>query len=95
MIEVLDFYKTYLPHRNISASVPGSIKNHDKDYVTTVIGGDYLSAARARGAQYIRSTSEFREHRLGGFLPVSEDWHAKQCLMEVSHQNRSTMYASP
>ena len=45
--------------------------------------GDYLSVARARGAQVIRSTSELTKHTLSGILPVAEDWHAKVCLMEV------------
>lgn len=44
-----------------------------------------LSVAHARGAQLIMATSEFREHSLGGFVPVAEDWHAKLCLFEVSY----------
>ena len=47
------------------------------------MGGDCLSVTRARGAQYIRRTSELAVHRLDVFLPVAEDWHAKLCLLEV------------
>ena len=47
------------------------------------MGGDCLSVTRARGAQYIRRASELAVHRLDGFLPVAEDWHAKLCLLEV------------
>ena len=43
----------------------------------------WLSVTHARGAQYIRRTSELAVHRLDGFLPVAEDWHAKLCLLEV------------
>ena len=45
-------------------------------YVTTLVGGDCLSVIHARGAQYVRRTSELAVHRLDGFLPA-EDWHAK------------------
>ena len=55
------------------------------------MGGDYLSAVRARGAMLIRGNSELQEHGLKGFLPVSEDWHAKVCLMEVSREFMSTL----
>ena len=56
----------------------------DKQFLTTLLGGDYLSVARARGAQLIRSTSELVKHTLAGILPVAEDWHAKVCFMEVN-----------
>lgn len=56
----------------------------DRHYITVLLGGDYLSVARAREAQYIRSSSELREDRLDGLLPVAEDWHAKVCLIEAS-----------
>ena len=39
----------------------------------------------------IRGNSELQEHGLKGFLPVSEDWHAKVCLMEVSREFMSTL----
>ncbi len=55
----------------------------DKQFLTTLVGGDYLSVARARGAQVIRSTSELTKDTLNGLLPVAEDWHAKVCLIEV------------
>ena len=57
------------------------------------MGGDYLSVARAHGAQLIRNTSELEMHRLNGMLPVAEDWHAKVCLLEVIylHNDHLTM----
>ena len=55
----------------------------EKGFVDTLVGGDLLSAVRARGAIYIRSGSELMEHRLTGFRMVSEDWHALVCCLEV------------
>lgn len=85
MIEILEEYKKYLPSRNVTLKepIPESNSTEDKAYVTTLVGGDYLSVARARGAQLIRKTSELEMHRLDGILPVAEDWHAKVCLLEV------------
>lgn len=39
--------------------------------------------ARARGSQLIRSNSGNKLDSLAGVLPVVEDWHSKQCLLEV------------
>ena len=59
------------------------LKVEDDQLVTTVVGGDYLTAARMRGAQRIRGNSETSADRCDGLLPVAEDWHAIVCLLEV------------
>ena len=68
----------------LNETIPDSDNTEERVYVTTLVGGDCLSVTRARGAQYIRRTSELAVHRLDGVLPVAEDWHAKLCLLEVS-----------
>lgn len=83
MIEILEEYKRYIPSQSITLNEPLDGVVEDISYVTTLLGGDYLSAARARGAQQIRKNSELEKYRLDGFLPVCEDWHAKVCLLEV------------
>ena len=50
-------------------------------------GGDQLTVVRVRGSVAIRSdhvTSicSGRDY-LEGLFPIAEDWHAKQCLLEV------------
>ena len=85
MIGILEEYKKYIPSKVVTLDepIPDSDVTEDRAYVSTLLGGDYLSVARARGAQYIRRTSELAMHRQDGFLPVAEDWHAKLCLLEV------------
>ena len=61
----------------LNETIPDSDSTEDRVYVTTSVGGDCLSVTRAHGAQYFRRTSELAVHRLDGFLPVTEDWHAK------------------
>ena len=48
-----------------------------------LIGGDQLTAERIRGAQSLRKNSTHAAGHLEGFVPVSEDWHAKVCFLQV------------
>ena len=94
MIDILEEYKKYIPSSSVTLQepIPESNVTEDKSYVTTLVGGDYLSVARDRGAQLIREM-----HRLNGMLPVAEDWHAKVCLLEVIylHNDHLTMSMRP
>ena len=85
MVDILEEYKKYVPSTAVKLlePIPGSGIDEDRSYITTLVGGDYLSVARARGAQQIRMNSELEKHRLNGMLPVAEDWHVKVCLIEV------------
>ena len=59
-------------------------------YTKICVGGDQLTAERARGSQRISDNSKTGAERLEGLLPVVEDWHAKMCLLEVCY-NKSHM----
>ena len=48
-----------------------------------LIGGDQLTSERIRGAQSLRKNSTTATGRLDGFVPVSEDWHAIVCFLQV------------
>ena len=86
MIGILEELQQYIPSKliDIKEKIPGSELSSEKSFITTLVGGNNLSTARARGAMLIRGNSELQEHDLKGFLPVSEDWHAKVCLLEES-----------
>lgn len=49
-----------------------------------LLGGDQLTASRARGSQRIRRNSRTPRGRIEGFCPIVEDWHAKGILMTLS-----------
>ena len=83
MTEILEHYQAYVHSVNCEVVIPEKGTVQDKRFLTTLVGGDYLSVARTRGAQVVRSTSELTKHTLSGIFPVAEDWHAKVCLMEV------------
>ena len=49
-----------------------------------LIGGDQLTACRARGAKKAKVNSFVAESRLDSLIPVAEDWHARFNFIEVS-----------
>ena len=57
-----------------------------------IIGGDQLTAERIRGAQSMRKNSTHASGRLEGFIPVSEDWHAKVCFLQVRTYYYNKLY---
>ena len=87
MINILQHAQSYVPakvvNREVTLPDQTPMQYSEQHHLVTVIGGDYLTAARARGAQKIRSNSLKSEDRLDGLLPVSEDWHTKMCLLQV------------
>ena len=67
-------------------SVPGTedfelIESEDLHHL--LIGGDQLTVKRIKGAQSLRKNSTHAAGRLEGFVPVSENWHAKVCFLQV------------
>ena len=77
MTDILEHYQSYVPAVNYQLLIPQEGTVRDKKFLISLVGGDYLSVARARGAQVIRSTSELTNDTLNGMLPVAEDWHTK------------------
>lgn len=80
MVYILEHIDQYLPVKEVKSEVKvpgeGMIELDDHHYHTMLVGGDHLTVAHARGAS---------ELELGGIVAVAEDWHAKQCLLEVGN----------
>lgn len=85
VIEILEAYKQYVPFQKVvlEEPPPDSDEATDVSYAPLLLGGDYLSVARVRGAQLIRGNSELEKDRLDAFVPCAEDWHCKLALLEV------------
>ena len=86
MMDILQHLQGYVPAIDVKREmkVPGSdepITIDDQRFTTTLMGGDQLTVARARGAQLIRSNTGTNQGSFAGLLPVVEDWHTKLCLM--------------
>ncbi|XP_019863233.1 PREDICTED: uncharacterized protein LOC109592137, partial [Amphimedon queenslandica] len=77
-LQILDKLEKYIPKK---------IVEHDglmrEVHHQVLLGGDQMTAARARGSKMIRMNSTTDSKRLTGLLPVSEDWHTKVILLEI------------
>ena len=52
-------------------------------YHKILLGGDQLTVSRCRSAHMGRKNEVTPSQQLHGLVPVVEDWHAKQCFLEV------------
>ncbi len=64
----------------------GTVLKRDRSQVFKVlVGGDQLTSARIRGTQALRVTQDKVVDKLQGLVAVSEDWHSRMGLMNVSY----------
>lgn len=87
MVGILDELGKYVPCSETQHKVCVEGSQPQEQILSSLhrllIGGDQLTAARARGAIRQRQNSLTAMERLEGFLPATEDWHAKVCLLTV------------
>ena len=69
---------TVVPNTDTTVSVPKASVH------PILIGGDQLTAARARSALKSKANEDKPSLRLEGFIPVAEDWHTKVIFLQVS-----------
>lgn len=62
-----------------------TITHVDYNLVKILLGGDQVTVARTHGAKGIRLNHEDSKSSLKGIIPVVEDWHTRQTLMQVSN----------
>lgn len=96
MVDILTHMHQYVPLHAVTKTVevPGTghserIKLETLHHI--LIGGDQLTAERIKGAQSLRKNSTSGTGRLEGLVPVSEDWHAKVCFLQVVHALNSNI----
>lgn len=77
-VHVDKFHQLLLGKKKVRQSL-AIYDNHDD----TLQGGDQLTASRIRSGKRIKRNSVRGKERLEGFVPASEDWHAKMCLLGV------------
>lgn len=95
MTEILTHIQRYAPcqHVEVQQELEPFVYT-DYKYVTTLVGGDQLSTARARSCVAMQENAENNLDKLNGLLPVAEDWHAKVCFMQVSFHNYTVLLLS-
>ena len=97
MVDILAYLHQYVPMKtsNQVISVPGTeesevIESEDLHHI--LIGGDQLTVERIKGAQSLQKDSTHAAGRFEGFLPVSKDWHAKVCFLQVCTSTKHFSY---
>lgn len=98
MVDILSHLHQYVPMVT-STNVINVPQSREAEVVTSeqlhhlLIGGDQLTSERVRGAKGVRQNSTHAAGRLEGCIPISEDWHAKVCFLEVNlHMKYYTLY---
>ena len=78
MTVILRHLQSYIPCRPFETILDMEpFSKTDYQLMPTLVGGDQLSVARARGCILIQGNAENNFDKLSGLLPVAEDWHAK------------------
>ena len=88
MVEILRHLHQYVPIREYTDEVHIPSINEtaiaDKAVLAKLLlGGDQLTAARARGALKSMLNATTASKRLEGFTPVIEDWHAEVSFLGI------------
>lgn len=97
MVKILDNLNQYIPSvEEVSVQQvttddgTHTEKIRDIKYHRLLFAGDKLTVKRARSAHSQRENSQHAQGKLQGFVPVAQDWHTGQCLLEVSQYSLST-----
>ena len=89
-VEMIDIMKSLQKYQSTPMKCQwrfqGSVTERSMQIHSTIssLGGDMLTAKRARGSKHIRSNSTRGLDQLQGLVPVVEDWHSKVCFLGVS-----------
>ena len=88
MCSILEELHRYVPTEKVTLNLTlpsGESRPLDSElFHRILLGGDKLTAARARSGCSARADHDSSGRRLSGLLPVTEDWHAKMCYLKVS-----------
>jgi len=89
MIEILTQLHKYVPQSTYfieKAVSTGEVEKIEKAKMRQIlVGGDQLTAARARCAIKGKMNAQTPEKSLAGIIPVIEDWHTKANFLGVSY----------
>ena len=87
MVDILQDLQRYTPSVSTEVHVPNTSEGkalREVAFHRLLLGGNQLTAKRARAGVCIRNNSTNGEDRFEGLLPIAEDWQAKAVLLEVS-----------
>ena len=87
MCPILDDLQKYCPSHITESEIDlpdgSSIKHRQVKMYEIGFGSDQWTCERIRGAQGLRRNHDCTDHKLNGFVPFVEDWHARLTLVTV------------
>lgn len=87
MVDIMAHLHQYVPSVDLSEGSESGYKTSENvRFHEILIGGDQLTAARARSSKLHMANGKTPSERLEGLIPVAEDWHTKACLLGVSRK---------
>lgn len=89
MVDIVSHFHQYMPliestEHIFVDDIGETVEVPKESLYKLLLGGDQLTAARARGAIKSRVNSPTPSGRLAGFIPCVEDWHTQTILLEAS-----------
>ncbi len=89
MVEIMTHLHQYVPSLSTclerTISTGDVVKKESASFCSILVGGDQLTAARARSAIKGKMNGHTHPQALSGIVPVAEDWHAKANFLGVSN----------
>lgn len=84
----MQYFHQYVPsiigtEQSYIPSIDSSAEVRTDNFHKLLIGGDQLTAARARAVKRHRVNSASPSARLDGLIPCAEDWHTQTILLQV------------
>ena len=78
MVAIMSYLHQYVPpHANCSEPTECTFKPSQEDqFYKILVGGDQLTAARARSSKTHMINANTPQVRLEGVVPMVEDWHS-------------------
>ncbi len=88
MVEIMTNLQHYVPLVEYSEdhfipSLGEAVQVPKASFHRVLVGGDQLTAARARGAKMAKVNADSPISRLEGLVPVAADWHTKLNFLGV------------
>lgn len=88
MVDIMSHLHQYVPTVDRAPDMPSTQYKPSEcvNFHRILVGGDQLTAARARSAKKHMANALTPAGRLEGLVPMAEDWHTKAALLGVSSE---------
>jgi L1 cell adhesion molecule like protein len=91
MTHLHQYVRTVCTSQERTISTGQTVQEESTSLRPILVGGDQLTAARARSAIKSKMNGQTHTKTLSGIVPVAEDWHTKANFLGVSYRVKYSM----